>query len=304
MNFKSYLNESALSTERVGIESRTQPITEEIAINLIKNNCQQILNYYKANEAYIWRGIGFFKAEYGFIQPQQQTRISRNTYNFYTLLFDDILPSWQGFPKRGNGVICSSNEVDAQMFTNKGKLYVVFPFDGSKIGICSFEDLWGSFPELRNKMFYEYSSQLNELNEYILKPIYALADDTKQLSTSSKLFGSINKNTLIKGLHEIDQYDTKAKQNQLFIKFLNKETNGMNYTSIKHKLDALEHFLDQMPKSINMIAYLNTILNPLTNGFKLWQLPKLELSNNREVWTDGNCVFVEQKHLIPLMKKL
>lgn len=71
------------------------------------------------------------------VDPTAKKRISRNTTNYYTIFFDEILP--EEYPPRSYSLICSTNERKARGF---GHTYAVIPFDGTRIGIVGAQDLW------------------------------------------------------------------------------------------------------------------------------------------------------------------
>lgn len=116
--------------------SRGTEIGWDEAITILKTNCQEAL----ANRNFIFRGVEA-KREYYIISPARSTRISRNTHNYYTLLFDN-LQTWKKYPKRSKSIICTT---DSRYALDQGYTYVVFPFDSAKIGVCPSEDIWGAF---------------------------------------------------------------------------------------------------------------------------------------------------------------
>jgi len=80
---------------------------------------------------------------FGIMDSSKTERVSQNTSNYYTLIFDNI-PSMNGFPKRSRSFIMSNDLRYARKFVsgNDEKLMVCIPFDDAKIGIVGSEDMW------------------------------------------------------------------------------------------------------------------------------------------------------------------
>ena len=57
-------------------------------------------------------------------------RKSKNTLNYYTILFSEVLSSWNKMPRRDKGLICSTYLSKAERY---GKVFVVVPFDSTPI---------------------------------------------------------------------------------------------------------------------------------------------------------------------------
>ena len=75
------------------------------------------------------------------------TRKSANTRNWYTLLFDHVLPAWQNYPKRSKSFICTTNMSTAQNYAALGGNdgFQVHPVGNPIIGVCPRGDIWRSF---------------------------------------------------------------------------------------------------------------------------------------------------------------
>ena len=131
-------------------EGRGQGIYFSDAQDILHNKCKQALKAFN-NGTTIWRGIDEV-VPYYLIKPlSNDFRESRNTENYYTLIINNH-PSWSKFPKRQ--IICSTDSYTAKTY-GRGNAYVVFPFDGAKIGVCPDEDIWSSFGNLEAPYFNE-----------------------------------------------------------------------------------------------------------------------------------------------------
>lgn len=287
MNFKTYIeNVVDKSGETV---TRTQAIDFNTAIKLITENCKQITNFYKAGNGFIYRGVKNFSADYGLVNPSEYIRTSKNTSNYYTLLFDNILLSWNSFPKRSKSIICSNNIYGAKAFGSDP--VIIFPYDSAKIAICPRSDFWIFGPNLYKKMNI---TDLDNLNRYLLRPLYLLSGNTNKvddwqsllngIETAQSLINSGNKDKLLNKILMINRED-----------YLFAEDDGK-----------FAEFIDRVIESGTTIRdYFETNLGPNVNGFKLWELPRLDLSNSEnEVWTDAKCVLVKHSLIQSFLRNL
>lgn len=93
--------------------------------------------------------------------PKRVIRKSANTTNQYTLLFSN-LPSWAEYPKRNRSIIATTSLRHASSY---GNAYLVLPFDGAKIGVCSSLDMWDTYyKNLGNNTIEMFASFLERKN--------------------------------------------------------------------------------------------------------------------------------------------
>lgn len=136
-------------------EGRSASISLDNAKEKLHKNCSDALKAWRKNGGYIYRGVRGMKNEYAYMDSTKyDERASANTTNEYTVLINHILDSWKQYPKRN--VICITENVFA---SGHGATYHIFPYNGTKIGICSGFDIWESF-----KSFEE----LIDLNDFII----------------------------------------------------------------------------------------------------------------------------------------
>lgn len=149
MRFKSFINESRG-------KSYFYPDDRGEIIDIIKTKCKNALN--DAKKGYIiYRGMDF-KGDMYVIDPKKGTRKSANTPNYYTWIIDHD-KKWKDYPKRSKSIICSTSERKVEAYGDK---YIVFPYDGSKIGVCPEDDIWDSF-----KNSFGSSTYLGQVNREI-----------------------------------------------------------------------------------------------------------------------------------------
>jgi hypothetical protein len=112
------------------------------AVEILKNNCKDSLKLVKGR-ATLFRGTTN-RGALLVIDPSTGVRKSTNTKNYYTILMDNS-PYFREYPARSKSLICTTDEFYARDFNT---LYVLVPFDGQKIGICPYSDIW--FTTIRN----------------------------------------------------------------------------------------------------------------------------------------------------------
>lgn len=159
MRFEQYiLNENS---------GRSKDISFDKTKEMLHKNCSQALKAWKKNKGYIYRGSYTKIGKYGYMDSSKfKERTSANTTNEYTVLINHILDSWKQYPKRN--VICSTDDNNAATY---GDTYHVFPFDNTKIGVCSNFDIWSSFKNF---------DQLTDVNSFITDT-YGNYDSVKDL---------------------------------------------------------------------------------------------------------------------------
>lgn len=257
-------------------EGRTKTITEDKFTNDVRKKCSQILDTYKNGNwrSVYYRGIGEgFKDDFGFIQPSKFKRESawanRNTY---TVLIDN-LPSWKAFPKRSKSIIMTTEHENARGRGISGRVYIVFPVNGSKIGICPEEDIWDSFPKLMSRFGLTH---MNNFNDYFMADLVA---------------------HIGKGQYDQDEWDDLKK---LFNTIIPDPDTKEGFRAA-HTIDAfdLEPFIGKKLGDA-VIPYLD----PKTNNFKIYTTKQLPPKYYAEAWTDGDCYLIQSKNLTELMDKL
>ena len=237
-------------------ESRTSSITEEQFETLLEKNCNDILNKYKQGQDIILRGLKS-NIEYGYVDPTSSTRTSRYaTNNFYTILLDELLLSWKNYPLRSKSIICSNSDEKTYGY---GKTYVVFPYNGSKIGVCPEDDIWYSFTDF-------FSDSLNILNRFF-----------EYVAQSKNIKYGNDKNGLLKILSLLDEM----------------KKNDESSSSITFAAYFYGPFLKSKHKSF--LSFLDEQMNPSKNGFKHYTTNNYKLkSDSNEIWIEGECLLLKE----------
>jgi len=289
MRFNDYLEEATIKKSYKGTEPEDRTYKEygykkprsvdsylSEAIKLVGTHCRDILNFYRKQagqyEQYIFRGIPGTPA--GFRVTDPSVGVNRASayaqFNYYTILMNN-LPAWSTYPKRE--IICST---DIDKTSDYGETYVVFPYDGAKLGICPERDIFTSFPPDSMRAF---NIILNSMVQY-----FTPKSQIKSWGALSTLLKKINKSNI--------KYYLNSKE------FINCDykyaANIMINTWTGHGQDkTLFDFLN------------NEYLNPEENDFRLvTHIPGMSgLPEDREVWTDSKCVMVHETHIDEFMKE-
>lgn len=110
--------------------------------SVLRTHCSEAMETMKTSP--LWRGFQRKKDSIFTFDPSTGTRASENTSNYYTLLMDNS-PYMQGWPKRSKSLICTT---DPNTAGNYGKVYAIFPYNGTKLAVCPRGDLWDTIVKL------------------------------------------------------------------------------------------------------------------------------------------------------------
>ena len=152
-------------------EAEVKPYSVEFpdtdaAMAVLNSHCKEALQMITCP---LWRGMRNHSEPWLIIDSSTGERKSQNTSNHYTIAIDTS-PYFAGWPKRSKSLVCTTNEIRAGRYSERGRegvagaLYAVFPTDGLKIAICYDQDIWDTpvcVPE-----FGIDSDCIEDLNEY------------------------------------------------------------------------------------------------------------------------------------------
>ena len=219
--------------------------------DFVRENCMDAL----MNPTIIYRGIGRTESaaldSFGsLVTPANSERKSRNTTNWYTVILDSNPDMFQ-YPKRSKSLICSTDIHYAEDFG--GRVAIMLPVNGSKIGCVNEFDLWEAEPTL-----FGTSLKIQDMNHL-----------WQELSVRSK-------------------YELKATA-ESFMDFANKvKTDKFLQEAVKFSFPKIDkdynfnHFMDDVYD-----AY-----NPNKLGFSAVNPKTLTAKNGGEVWLGGPVVEV------------
>jgi hypothetical protein len=258
-------------------ESRTARLSDEEFINLAKTKCKDFL----ASPKYLQRIKASFNGDYSYINPKLSHRNplmkdegSGGVFSSHHTLLMDNLPSWNGFPKRTQSIIGSTNFGFDPSFGDY--YYCIIPYDGANFAVAPDGDLWNSSCKISGEE-YKFDDYFSEsfsqasISDYsydeMMEDIQKLYDDYlsgKEIEISRYII------RILKQMKEDNVKDVKIALNDYFApnKFRGLGTkhvgsNGftlMNYSEISN--------IQEKDSQGNLIKYGN------------------------EFWTDSECLIV------------
>jgi hypothetical protein len=113
-------------------------------LKFIQTNCSDAWDALALTNRHIYKGFRRRTDDAYITDASQMLRSSQNTGNFYTEFTSIYSQNWKQLPPRNRSLICTNNRSIAYGY---GKVYYIFPENGTKIGICPDEDFWDSFME-------------------------------------------------------------------------------------------------------------------------------------------------------------
>lgn len=249
------VNEMRLNEYLTSYKSRMEPIPEKKFDQLLKTTYSDIEKYYRTGAYRIYRGVGSHLNSFDdhlYMSPSFNRKEQSGAKNVVNLIVNNH-SSWQAFPKRE---ICCSSDYDGAFFY--GGVYIVYPPNGTKIGVCPNDD----FIEMENFLFSPYI--LSECGD-----IYCVNSLIEEFLLSNKLKPIDDYNDLIRASNEIEKL-RQSKQ----LKIVNPLVYGFNYYEGSF-IDLLAKFVT--PKKFDIIK------------------PGDNIPSNRELWMDVPCLLKKPK---------
>jgi hypothetical protein len=270
--FKNFLLEVDSSEYKM---SRSEEVDSKKVVELLNSDYSEAFKQFKDGNK-IFRGTSS-DWDYMVTDPSIGTRVSANTLNYYTLIIDNC-DAWKEYPKRSKSIICTTTTDYASGY---GRIYAVFPINGSNIGVCSKEDFWESFPVLKTE-YRRAGIPIDPVLGSLTRLLGGLVDlvgkrpDVKTLPSLKKAFDAVD--TFITN----KEYDQKSNLNTgiLFDVMKMLDYKGHLYTSVED------------------------LLNPVKNKFQMEKIGSFKAGKNNEVWTDGKCLLIDVDYIKKIMSKM
>jgi len=275
-NFNAYLiNEFQKKSRQT--KPRGKKLSKEEAREIIMSKCKKTWRKFLTEQWWISRTTHSGRDEYSFMDTTKMpARMSRNTANYYTHIINKD-PSWKGYPRRQ--IIGTAG----YKFQASSNIYVYFPYDGSKIGICKDMDIWYSFPNIRD-LGLSYALSFNEFIERLLGSVMksiVIDDPEKTYDQTLKIFKSRCKqfDWWFNGGDNEDKEMVKAMNRGMFESY--------RKTSSTARIFFKKYYKDDLYKAVLKVYS--------TDGFRLMESGKgnMDISKNNEVWFDSPCVVLD-----------
>ncbi len=270
-------------------------LNEGRSVHVWKDDAKMFLKkHYNPNLTPIYRGVEDLNDyECYIIEPAKFNRESRNTLNHYTLLMDN-LPSWKNYPKRSKSIICTT---DYNGTTNYGRRFRVIPETSSMIGICSKGDLWFSFPKIPFET-------MNDFN-FFLEKIWDISKESSSFETYGnlvehfKLLDNYIEGSYEEGFYWLESEEENKDLSRAEIKEMARDgvvdiitsDFGYNHPGLKILENIIIRVIDDENSSQDVIE---EIMDPISNGFKVLNAGKFNVSGDKEVWTSGKSLLVPE----------
>jgi hypothetical protein len=286
MRFKQIIQEEA--------SPRGEQTTMERAAELIMKNCSAAANHLVKNNRCIYRGVDAAKNSVAFIGDTSKTgpRKSANTHNYYTLTIDNS-EQWASYPKRGYSFICSTDESYTSSY---GEVFMAFPVNGTKIGICSDNDMWESFISILDNGIVG----LNDDISFFLKMSECIEDHKAyaDLSISGWRPPDNSIEEFKRALNRCEQVlsDNNIQTPKQFFEAAVK-TGSVMRGWWKDQAEQLSEMITAGQRHNGIINWYKNVIAPEKNGFKLATIEQFSFPPQREVWFSGVGIFVNFAYL-------
>lgn len=238
----------------------------------------RLLDSKYAQAMQLWRdGVRLYRAagDCGdWYERRPEHRTSADTGNEYTLLISEFLPSWRGFPKRNRCVIAAGLRSSAEEYISPGRaLYCVLPADGALVAVAPEEDMWDSFPSLR-----EFGvATIDDFNGRLAELLSAMCGGAPPAWEIDEMFALSDTAALSALFHESEDnvrartFDARGRvSGGLFADFM----------------------ISGVERGRTLVSLLDEVLSPEANGFAARRLDGLRRVDT-EVWTEADCLLVK-----------
>lgn len=302
-------------------------LNEKILRNLLNTDYSEAYERYK-HGCCMFRGVSDRTkkriGKYKVLKPGLRVTSADTSDNLYTRLLSGILPSWRKFPPRNRSFTCSTSSGYALSYTNNessiDNVYVVLPKNGANIGVCPRVDIWESF-EILN----ENDISLDDFQYILFDVIELIGEQLNEIITDKNK----KKTTKYSNMRDILDNATKFRSDRSVITILNSLSEKLQIyideiierLKNKYEIKDMNKFfismyiarttvsmLQEMKRlnTVDIIKFLDTILNPKKNGFKTVSIKnykekalilRVARDSGKEVWTDSECLFVSMLFL-------
>jgi hypothetical protein len=228
----------------------------------------------------LFRGLATSSTEYFFVDTSNSNREAKGTNNYSNILTTK-LDCWNGWPKRTNSIICSTNHTTALSF---GSIYYVIPLTYNKIAVSNHTDFWNSVPANLTGTESVYLT-LDEFNDWMVN-IIKLGIKANFVKGKLPAASTINPDEIINALQEV--VDGIKSNNVVIDDLVTFENSRLIYDHEKNMLKQL----------VNLGAkqFLETTLDPAVKNKLISNV--LDLSNyknkDHEVWFSGTALLVDR----------
>lgn len=259
-------------------ESRTAELSEEEFYKLVKEKCSDFLEHPKL----LQRIKGKYDGDYSYINPKLSFRNplmkdegAGGVFSSHHTLLMDNLPSWSKFPKRTQSVIGSTTISIDPAFGDY--YYFIIPYNGAKFSVAPDADLWCSSCKI-GEVDYQFDDYFSET--------------FLQAGISDKSYESMMKNLQEDYDVFLDDNDQLKHDTSSYLLNIFEVAQENGYKDIEF---AFNDFFS--PKRFRGLGPRTETGFVLMSYWELSNIPELAqdgsiISNNKEFWTDSECLIV------------
>lgn len=224
-------------------------------------------------------------------------RVSQHTSNIYTKLTSDIIPSWKAYPRRNNSFICTGNDDKASEYADSYN-YIILPKNGAKIGVCSEDDFWDSFPYLRKTYHISNANLFNKEVAKFLNNVTIFLTKEDGVSRHVPNFCFANTDNFIKYFNQLDSNIRSIMSNsELKDKFLMELQEHLSLVYPWSQKYFACSWIDNIMDNKSSVDFFDYILDPDRNYFNMVSISNLSsiCIRENELWTDSECIFMNEE---------
>lgn len=207
-------------------------------------------------------------------------RVSQNTTNIYTRLVSDVFKSWQKFPKRNRGTICTTNIEKADNYAD-GYPFIIFPQNNTKIAICTAADFWDSFPFMAE---VAWTYRLDDFNNRLTN-FFKWSFPKQSIDDILELFNTGNTDDIIRLFHQSEQ---------IFIESI--KNNDYSYPVLLDRNPIIHTWYENYytENATSLLDFIEYIMLPKKNKFRMISVDKIPKKANKEVWFEGQYLMIRE----------
>jgi len=264
--------------------TRTQKISLEDAVRIYNEKCS---DWDLHSEKQIWRGSSTSHKLFYINPNENEYRKSVNTDGVYQSLLPH-LKSWENAPRRDKSLIMSTSDFDAGAYNSD--LFLMIPFNNSKIGICPYDDIWKSVDYMKELTKVNYLSW--EIIDYDINGFMKNNAPSNYIVMIDVLYNNPRKDwkyPLIDIINDVIQSIDNIPRNELIL---------------NERDSVLKSWISDYP-NLKFSEFITMLFDFDKNGFKITSSRNQEnLPRNREVWSDGEFLGIHSNFVNEFIEKL
>jgi hypothetical protein len=237
---------------------------------LLRENCHDFISLvknldYNFNEKrnFLFRKFKESHGDFIYSYPSQSEHVRIAPWsgwgNYHNLMVSN-LESWKDYPRRNKSLICAG--IKRAIGHEGSQLYLIIPYDKTKIGVCPKYEFWESFKTYTEDRIY--------LPNWC-KRIINIVETENDIKLGGESWEEI-------------------------LPYLDKK-----YARYKFKHLIKLPWYNELVVNKTLLQNLNEYLSPKSNGFVLKtfkDLHPLLLSSDHECWFEGECIMISYEDLL------